>query len=79
MINVCSQCLRLNSLGKKKCVYCQSNCAEIESSAYGQFCLSKLKKEGNQKQSMEDDYPDLKIFEECRNMDNHPEMIFARP
>lgn len=75
MINVCSQCLRPNPLGREKCVYCGSDCQQLESQEYGQFCLRRKQKEVFEENSC----PDLKVFTDCRKMDDQFELIIARP
>ena len=88
MINVCTNCLKLNPLGEKKCGYCRHDCQAIKSNDFGGFMLgrqSKNKSKEGQKVLAEEDenifeeYPDLKIFEECRNLPDPFDLVIARP
>ena len=83
MINVCCQCLRINPLANKKCSHCPGECQQMESLVYGQFRVAQQKKEGQKKFKKEENWekecPDLKIFEDCRNMPNQFDLVIARP
>ncbi len=82
MINVCSQCLRLNPLANKKCYYCQKDCHLMEVSAYGNFRVSQLKKRPKEprEEAAEDfdcDYPDLRVFTD--SYEKTTDFILVRP
>lgn len=81
MINVCSQCFRLNPLDRQRCHYCQGECEKIHALAFSHFRLScQNGGKTGRKETMEEieQYPDVLIFADCRNQADE-EMIFARP
>ncbi len=87
MINVCTGCLRLNSLGQKKCLHCRDTCQAMESQDYGRFMLRSHGKKGQKEEQAENEdsedniseYPDLKVFEDCANLNNPWELYLLRP
>lgn len=47
MVNICQNCLHLNPLGNKKCIYCQGACLEISTQNMSGLLLKKTEeKEG---------------------------------
>lgn len=87
MINVCSQCLRLNPLGNKQCNYCQADCQQINAGDLGQLMVtvrSKNRQKGGDGKidSQEEelaDYPDLRVYEDSRKITGQFEIVLARP
>jgi len=83
MINICSQCLKINPLSDNQCHYCQGICQPIKPLDFGQFCAQRQKKGEGKSQEKEIDweklYPDLRLFADCCAMSDPFDLILARP
>ena len=82
MINVCQDCLRLNTNDIKECCHCLGDCQTMPSGDYGQFrvdMMVKKAKEACQERALMLKYPDLQIFADCSRELNDQDLILARP